>query len=427
MPATTDTAPAIHRCTRCGTHFPSDSLGCPSCGRVAATQSARITLAITLFLILVGVVLTGYLVRLHRVTEMSLANRWFVRGGEAMQAHLPNVAANDYRTALSYDPANREYRLRLSQALLAGGHLTEARAHLRSLWDEEPSNGEVNLSLARLYVQRGDFNNAVRYYNNAINGIWDDEPRKKRIAVRFEVINYLMQQHNITQAQSQLMALMADGPREPTSQLLLGQLLLQVNEPEHALEVDEAILGKDHNNPQAWLQKGQALFAMNRYVEAEHALANAVEQSPKLSDARQQLELLREALRLDTSLHGLSRADRAKRAQESFDAAWNRLDACAKEQGMDLSVPENPPTNLAAPVSSSSVAASPASALRQLYNSGLEMRTQATENNLRADEDSLDATMQYVFEVERTTAPICPNMELRDQALLMLAQHEASK
>ena len=119
----TDNAPAIHRCTRCGSEFPADSLDCPSCGRIAGTQSARITLAITLLLIFLGVVFTQYFVSLHRATENSLANRWYLRGGQAMQAGLPEVAANDYRTALSYDPENREYRLRLAEALLAGNHL----------------------------------------------------------------------------------------------------------------------------------------------------------------------------------------------------------------------------------------------------------------------------------------------------------------
>jgi hypothetical protein len=33
--------------------------------------------------------------------------------------------------------------------------------------------------------------------------------------------------------------------------------------------------------------------------------------------------------------------------------------------------------------------------------------------------------MQYVFEVERATAPLCSQMNVTDQALLMLAQHES--
>lgn len=424
MPFATDSAPAIHRCTRCGTDFPADSLGCPSCGRVAGTQSARITLAVTLLLIFIGVAFTQYFVNLHRATEYSLANRWFVRGGQAMQANLPDVAASDYRTALSYDPENREYRLRLAEALLAGNRLNEARAHLLSLWEEEPSSGDVNLALARLYAKRGNLSNAARYYNNSINGVWQGDPRKQRIAARFELSNYLMQQKKITQAQSELMALLADAPAEISDQLRLGQLLLQVNEPEHTIDVDDAILAKDRSNADAWLQKGHALLALNRYADAEHALANAVDQNPNLDDARRQLDILREALRLDTSRRGIPRTERAQRAVESFHAALNRLSACATQRGISLTNPGGVTGNQASQAEPTATATPPDS-LQLLYSSGVQKKEAITESALREDSDTLDATVQYVFEVESTTAPICPAMNLTDQALLLLAQHEA--
>jgi tetratricopeptide (TPR) repeat protein len=429
MPSLTNSAPATHRCTRCGNNFPTGSLECPSCGRVAGTQSARITLAVTLLLILAGVAFTQYFVALHRSTENSLANRWFVRGGQAMEAHLPDVAADDYRTALSYDPGNREYRLRLAQSLLAGNHLGEARAHLLSLWDEEPSSGEVNLTLARLSAKRGNANNAIRYYSNAIDGVWQDDPRKERVAVRFELSDYLMQQHKTTQAQSELMALLAEGPRETADQLRLGQLLLEVNEPEHTVEVDDAILAKDSANAEAWTQKGQALLALNRYVDAEHALASAVEHNPNLDDARRQLDILREALRLDTSLRGLSWSDRAKRAVESFHAAWIRLNNCAAQQGISLVSAQSVAADEIAPGTNTQTAAATTSpgSLQLLYNSGLQKQPAANEKNLREDSDALDSTMQYAFQVEQTTAPICPKMELTDQALLMLGHREGTK
>lgn len=420
MPSVSDSAPTTHRCTRCGTDFPVDVLGCPACGRVAGTHSARITLIVTLILIFAGTAFTQYFVNLHRNTQFSLANRWFLRGGEAMQAHLPDVAANDYRTALSYDPDNEEYRLRLAQALLAGNRLNEARAHLLSLWEEEPANGEVNLTLARLYAKRGDLNNAVRYYNNATGGVWPDDPRRQRVVVRFELSNYLMEHNQTTEAQSELMALLADGPRQPADQLHLGQLLLQVNEPEHTLELDNTILSKDHNNAQAWLQKAHALLALNRYVEAEHALANAVERNAKDDAARQQLDVLREALRLDTSLRGLSRTDRAQRAIESFHQAWTRLADCAKQQGVSLTPAVNTGT---APSPS---AAAPPNALQLLYNSGLQKQATVTLPNLREDPDALDATMQYAFEVERSTTG-CANANRSDEALLLLARREGTK
>jgi predicted Zn-dependent protease len=144
-------------------------------------------LAVTLVLIIAGFVFTQYFVNLHRQMESDLAVRWFTRGEQAMQAQLPAAAAEDYRNALSYDPDNRQYRLRLAQALLAANRWNEARAHLTSLWEEEPADGEVNLTLARLNAQRGDYSNTIRYYGNAINGVWNDDPRKRRIATRFEL------------------------------------------------------------------------------------------------------------------------------------------------------------------------------------------------------------------------------------------------
>lgn len=428
MPSVTETAAETHRCTRCGTDFPADSLSCPACGRVAGTQSARITLAVTLLLIVCGLVATQYFVKLHRATQFSLANRWFFRGGEAMQAKLPNVAAEDYRTALSYDPENEEYRLRLAQALLAANRLNEAHAHLQSLWEEEPSNGEVNLTMARLYASRGDVKNAIRYYNDAIDGVWESNARVQRIEVRFELANYLLQQNRTTQAQAELMALVADGPREVADQLRLGQLLLQVNEPEHTIALDDAMLAKDRKNFEAWLQKSQALLAMNRYVEAEHALSTAVEQNPNLVDARKQLDVLRNALRLDTTLRGLSRTERAERAVESFHIAWKRLNDCATQKGLNLGSQGTLATLTAAPNSAANPAAAPPpSPLQLLYSSGLQKQKTTTEKNLREDPDQLDSTMQYVFEVERTTANICPNTNVDDQALLMLARREAAK
>jgi len=55
----------------------------------------------------------------------------------------------------------------------------------------------------------------------------------------------------------------------------------------------------------------------------------------------------------------------------------------------------------------------------------LQRQPDATEKALRKNPDALEPTMQYVFEVERTLAPVCSKMELTDRALLTLAQHES--
>jgi tetratricopeptide (TPR) repeat protein len=348
-----------------------------------------------------------------------------------MQVDLPLLAANDYRTALSYDRENEQYRLRLAQALFAADRLNEARAHLLSLWEEEPASGEVNLTLARLFAHQRKTAEAVRYYDNAINGVWEEDPRKQRIATRFELARYLMQQHDLPKARAELLALQADGPPDAAGQLLLGQLLLHVNEAKAALDDFGAVVASDPGSAEAWLGKGIAFLQLRQYTDAEHALAEALARNPKLSEARQQLELVREVLRLSPNLRGLSLAERTRRVAENFRTAIKRLTTCATQQGYSLGpldgVPSEATGGAAKPGSTPTLNAtvSAPTGLQLLYSSGLAKQSQATEEALRKNPDSLEPTMQYVFEVERTTASICPNMEVADRALLTLAQHES--
>jgi len=437
MPSATQSAPAIAHCPHCAAEVPVDADRCSSCGRLVRERSARITLAITLLLIFAAIALTQSFVNLHRQTEMGLARRWFARGEQAMQAHLYKFASDAYRTALNYDRENEQYRLRLAQALMGEGSraaVAEARAHLLSLWEEEPANGEVNLTLARLEAQRQHSSDAIRYYNDAINGVWQDDPRKHRTEARFELAHYLMQQHNPARAQAELLALLADAPSDPADQLLLGQMLLRVNDSQHALQAYSALLASHPDNAQAWLGSGQAYLALGNYAEAEHASARAVEHDSQLEAARSQLDLARELLRIDPAQRGLPLAERADRTASNFEAAFKRLNECAIEQKVNLAVP-----GAAAPSSSgnaTTAGTSPTTAatanstaapgpLQLLYTSGSQKQADATAKALRKNPDGIEPMMQYVFEVEQATAPLCPNMSLTDRALLTLAQHES--
>ncbi len=338
MPSVTDSAPATLLCQNCGAVVPQGADVCPACGRVLSTRSSKTVLAVTLFLIFAGFAVTQYIVNLHRVTEAALAVRWFNRGDEAMKVDMPALAANDYRTALSYDRENRQYRLRLAEALLADNRLNEASAHLLSLWDQEPADGEVNLTLARLSARRGDFPTAVRYYSNAINGVWSEQPRSKRIAARFELTRLLMQHQQRAQARAELIALQADGSPDPADQQLLGQMLLQVNEPARAIDAYDQVLANDPANSEAWMGKGEALLSLANYAEAERAFAKAAEKEPAGANAEQQLALVREILRSDPAIRGLSLAERANRVSDAFDSAMKRLISCATRQGIDLTM-----------------------------------------------------------------------------------------
>jgi hypothetical protein len=166
-------------------------------------------------------------------------------------------------------------------------------------------------------------------------------------------------------------------------------------------------------------------LAIGDYSAAEQAFANALDHGPHLADARQQLQLVREVVRLDPAIRGLSLAERSQRVAAAFQVALQRLTTCANQQGYSLA--EHDAASPSATTSGAANLTSPATGgLQGLYTVGLQEKASATEQALRKNPDALEPSMQFVFDVERATAPVCPAMDLADNALLTLAQHETA-
>lgn len=422
-------------CASCGTSLSADAEQCPECGRLLHPAKARITLAIVIFLILAGFALTQSIVLGHRDKEQALARNWFQRGERAMQAGYPSVATEDYRTAIYYDRLQDNYRLRLAESLLEQApandprspFITEARSHLIALWDQQPANGEVNLDLARLYAKEGEQEQAERFYRNAINGVWKDDPLQQRIATRFELIHYMLAHHQNQQAEAELIALQADSPPDVANRIQLANLLLQVNEPTRALSVYEAVLHTDPDNLDALSGAGRASLQVGDYQEAEQFLSSASQHEGPNAPVHQWYELARQVARTAPGLRGLSVSERAARTAAAYRAANDRLTACATKNGFSFPAPSSEekagqpamPANVHAPAPT---IAPPA--LMNLYNRSQQLKPQATDAALRQNPDAIEPTMDFVFNVERTTQAICPVTTSLDQALLLLAEHE---
>ncbi len=403
---------------------------CPFCGR-ELPASGRTVLAVVILVLIALFALTHYLVKSHHNTELGLANSWYLRGERAMTKGYPAIAAEDFRTALSYDRDNREYRLRLAQALLAEKHFPEARSHLLSLWEQDPASGEVNLTLARLNAQQGDETAAVRYYRNAINGVWSTDPRQQRIGTRFELLQYLLQQHDTRQAGVELVALQADPPEEISLKLELANLLAESGEFARAQGVYESILKSDPTNAAAWLGNGSVSIALGDYRGAQRELDAALDQDPTLTEAKQQLDFVQDILGIAPGLRGLSLNERARRVALAFDAAFTRLTTCTAQKGYAFAPPPGSPGKPAdATRSEDALAGAPQlnnapENLQHLYLTALQMKSAATQDALRNHPDSIESAMDFVFAVETTTLPLCSNMSETDRALLQLAKHQS--
>ncbi len=120
--------------------------------------------------LLAGLVVIFFLVvtglsRAYQGQRQSLGSRWFSRGVADLQAQRFDSAVTEFRSALLYSRDNYAYQLNLAEALIGLKRTGEASSYLVNLWDRQPEDGIVNLELARIAVQKGQTEQALRYYH----------------------------------------------------------------------------------------------------------------------------------------------------------------------------------------------------------------------------------------------------------------------
>jgi len=353
--------------------------------------------------------LTVTLARTYHAREDTLVHEWFLKGNADLAAGQPRLAFEDFRNALSYDPENQFVQLRLAEALLMDGQLTEARSYLVTLWERTPGSGQVNFDLAHVSMQMGNWDDAVRYFQAAIYGSWDKDPPRQRRTVRLELCEFLLAHGRINDAQAELAGLAADiAPDDAGLLEKTGQLLLKAERPARALAEFEILL---RNNPREsrWLEDaGHAAMAAGDYAKAETYFARAVRENPS-SPAAETLEVVRDVRSGDPFQSGLSDQEQARRSWRALQQGLARLQQCMGGEA-------NPP----AP-------GQPLSDLQSLNRDAQALKQRATLFNLRRQPDLRKEAMQLVFRIEDTTASSCGEPKGMDQALILIGKrHEGN-
>ena len=416
--------------------MPDGSYWCPSCGKLNATPGVRIVFILFVFVLIAGFGVTKAYVSYLRGLESDLAQRWFQRGEEAIAKGYPAVAIDEYRNALGYAGADQRYQLKLAEALMQEGRLTEARAYLLTLWSKDPADAELNLDLARLYSTLNKPELAIRSYRAAIDGVWNSDPLQRRIDARMELVHYLMRNGDKARATAELIAIQAESPDDPAASLKVGDLLLQLGENSRAAKSFDAVLKDSPKNVDALSGAGQAAIGIGDYPKAVRLLTKADDLSGSKPDSPEadKLALARQAYDTDPYLRNLTITQRAKRVSAAFDLAIDRLRSCASQENVTLSpepavaAPRKPaaalPSKQNGYVTSIVPQAAAPNSLQLLYDSGMQKAPSARAEALRGNPDAMSPTMDFVFEVMRATENSCPPKSLQDRALQLIARHE---
>jgi len=356
-------------------------------------------LGVILFLAVAG------LSRAYHTQRDALGNRWFNRGVADLNAGHFDNAVTEFRAALLYSRDNYDYQLNLAEALIGEKRTGEAYSYLVNLWDRQPEDGVVNLELARIAAQRGQTEQAQRYYHNAIYAVWPGDQELKRRDTRFELIEYLLKIGAKAQAQSELIALQENLGEDPALQERVGDLFLRAEDYEHALTAYRLCLKSDRHNEAALAGAGWAAFQLARYPLAERYLQAAVAANPQDTHSAERLMTTELLLHMDPFRRQISEDERARLVVDAFAVAGRRLSSCATPKAAAASTASEP----------------------SLADNWAKMKPQISEQQLRQNPDLLEQAMDLVFEIERQTSATCGTPSRADLALLLLAKlHEGT-
>jgi tetratricopeptide (TPR) repeat protein len=345
---------------------------------------------------------TTVLARNYRQQRHRLAEVWYGRGTEDLDGHRPDAAIDDFRTALYYSPNNPQYELDLARALLLVRHSEEARVYLETVWQDEPENAVVNLQLARIAASRNAVDQALRYYHNAVYGVWPQSADLSRRAARRELIDYLLRSGLRDQADAELMRLASVLPNSATAHDEVGSLMLQSRDYSHALSEFRTALVLDRHDSQAMAGAGEAQFHMANYRLARNYLQRAVAADPANAEAQSTLATTRLVLQLSPLLTALDGAERYRRLEADFNTAAARLQACSPRATGETAV-----------------------IFERLNQQAQALGTDLSSPKVAADPAEADRVLAFALAVEKNAEAACGPATGADLALLLIASEQA--
>jgi tetratricopeptide (TPR) repeat protein len=252
---------------------------------------------------------------------------------------------------------------------------------------------------------------AIRYYHSSIYGAWTADPDQNRRRARFELIEFLLQENALPQAQAELMALAQVLPPDAAQHVTVARLFARAHDARNALAQYEVALKLDSKNVDALRGAGEAAIELGRYKTAQKYLQQAVRADSSDKQASQQLQTATLVLAADPFVRRISDAERNRRIAAAFQQGGDRLKACAQSANIDLP--------------NTSAAGTNPPAIRDEL-AALWIRWQSARPQLkRLNTSSTDlpyTLMDLIFQIEQQTAERCGEPTGLDLALLRISR-----
>lgn len=301
----------------------------PASGEVrrTASRTTMVTVAVALVLLMA---FTAALNGAYRRTRLSRAEARYREGMKFAAAGRNADAAEDFRAALLYEHDNPRYRFALAQSLVALKRWTEAESYLFELRTSDPTNGPLNLMLARIAEADGRYTEAIGDYHRAIFGYWPEHPEENRVSTRLELIGILDRLGQSNAALAELLSLADEVPdTDIATRQKVAEMLLAHGSPQHAAEIYKAIVTAHPRDAAARQGLGETEFAGGDFASALSAFHAAVRYGSITPYLAARIALLNSILALDPTQLRLGARQRLERAHELVTRAQAAAARCS--------------------------------------------------------------------------------------------------
>jgi len=160
-----------------------------------------------------------------------------------LQLNQPEKSASLLSEAVKYSPDNFTYKLALASISLNIGKYGEAAAEYEELVQKYPDKAELNYYLAEALTQQGEIGKAIDTFDELESIIGMSEPLSMQ---KFRLYMTLEQP---AKAFAELEKLANKYPADARHPLLIGNLYLERNDPDRALEHFQKAYAIDSGNP----------------------------------------------------------------------------------------------------------------------------------------------------------------------------------
>lgn len=191
-------------------------------------------------------------------------------------------------SAADVERSRRE--LELAAALHEENNIPASISHLREALELDSENAEAHLLLAMIHAQRGNTPVAETHAREGVEILQAQERQGATLAEARNLLgNVLLQRGKYDEAATVLLAAAIDEMNTAPHLAwgTLGRVYLEQGRPAEAIEPLQNAVQVQPRFCVGHHYLGRALFELNRFEDAEHALVAALEADPSCADAPQ--------------------------------------------------------------------------------------------------------------------------------------------